>query len=636
LQPPAPTAAEGFRSLQPPAPPQQSAAAGFKSLQPPPPQTAAEGFETLRRAQLAGQGAREAIIQSDPQREETAAEGFRRLQSAAPQPLVARGGLYARGGRASGDSYVRYLQQQLKAQGYYQGAIDGIAGVGTHNALISFQREMGLPVTGTATAETNRALQTPGLGTRAGVPLPRLDPRDISPEAEAGPPGGPGATATGSRWLPTQEDRLGMGNLINQAQMDVANARAAARGNPYGIYPPPAAVSPDVGLRGSGSIGAGAVPTSARLAADMPPTVAAARDNTGLAAYIGTLFGPTARRQYEEQQERDPTFDRSRFNQASEPNTSDVGVPDALVEAMARRGAQTSDPSTLDTPLPQSPSPDDTAPKMPVAIIGIRGARGGGIGYAYGGLAFKGTPQMLKPPSIKSPRTPMMHIHQSRARAAPTPGALGSNPSMPFVRPGRGTLPHTGGLLSPVAGRTDHIPIDVPNGAYVLPADVISGLGQGNTIHGTRVADSVFKGHMRMMRPLTLNRAVGMDMTSSLRAGGVGGRRFDNDPTVPIMAAGGEYVIPPETVRAVGKGDMKRGHAVLDQFVKRIRSKTIQTLRKLPGPVKRADGGRIAMQVGGGLPYGGGPSYVPWQGTGQGTHPLGPLLLQSANQMENR
>jgi hypothetical protein len=55
---------------------------------------------------------------------------------------------------------------------------------------------------------------------------------------------------------------------------------------------------------------------------------------------------------------------------------------------------------------------------------------------------------------------------------------------------------------------------------------------------------------------------------------------------VPIVAAGGEYVIPPEDVVRIGGGDLDHGHKVLDAFVKKMRQKTIKTLQSLPGPKK--------------------------------------------------
>jgi len=55
---------------------------------------------------------------------------------------------------------------------------------------------------------------------------------------------------------------------------------------------------------------------------------------------------------------------------------------------------------------------------------------------------------------------------------------------------------------------------------------------------------------------------------------------------VPIVAAGGEYVIHPRDVIRIGNGDLDRGHRELDKFVKKMRRKTIKTLQKLPGPKK--------------------------------------------------
>ena len=116
---------------------------------------------------------------------------------------------------------------------------------------------------------------------------------------------------------------------------------------------------------------------------------------------------------------------------------------------------------------------------------------------------------------------------------------------------------HVGPIHSNVAGRTDHLPINVPSGAYVLPAETISALGEGNTMAGFKVANDVF---------------------------GVQQNSPEHEP-VEIVAAGGEYVIAPENVAdRIGGGNIDVGHAELDDFVKAYRAKTIQTLQKLPGP----------------------------------------------------
>lgn len=70
------------------------------------------------------------------------------------------------------------------------------------------------------------------------------------------------------------------------------------------------------------------------------------------------------------------------------------------------------------------------------------------------------------------------------------------------------------------------------------------------------------------------------NMANSFRADG--GRTTG----VPIVAAGGEYVIPPEHVVRIGGGDLDHGHKILDSFVKKMRQKTIKTLQSLPGPAK--------------------------------------------------
>ena len=44
------------------------------------------------------------------------------------------------------------------------------------------------------------------------------------------------------------------------------------------------------------------------------------------------------------------------------------------------------------------------------------------------------------------------------------------------------TKVHSGPIHSAVAGRTDHLPMHVASGSYVIPADIISAMGEGNTM----------------------------------------------------------------------------------------------------------------------------------------------------------
>jgi hypothetical protein len=52
------------------------------------------------------------------------------------------------------------------------------------------------------------------------------------------------------------------------------------------------------------------------------------------------------------------------------------------------------------------------------------------------------------------------------------------------------------------------------------------------------------------------------------------------------MAAGGEFVIGPEDVLKVGKGNAERGFRILDQFVLNSRAKQIKQLKGLKPPRK--------------------------------------------------
>jgi len=265
---------------------------------------------------------------------------------------------------------------------------------------------------------------------------------------------------------------------------------------------------------------------------------------------------------------------------------------------------------------------------------------------------------------------------------------------------------HTGPIHSSVAGRTDHLPMHVPTGSYVLPADIVSAGGEGNTAAGFKILRRTFGGEpygagsspygqsggaygmaaggeakhhaagILFMSPddkILLMRRTGKDKDHggewALPAGGIekgespeeAARRETEEETgheydgalseitnrtregvefttfvahvkefeprlneehsehrwvttdearemdlhpglratldrlrahkarggsvgVPIVAAGGEWVVHPEHVEHAGGGDLDMGHRVLDEFVKRVRKELIGTLSKLPGP----------------------------------------------------
>jgi len=156
----------------------------------------------------------------------------------------------------------------------------------------------------------------------------------------------------------------------------------------------------------------------------------------------------------------------------------------------------------------------------------------------------------------------------------PAPKQLPKLPTLPQATVSKGgekVKLHVGPIHSPVAGRTDHLPMTVPSGSYVIPADIISSMGEGNTMAGFRVAKKIFSRPENYMK--------GNPGAPAFAAGG-------SAEGVEIHAAGGEYVIHPEDVIYLGGGDMDEGHYELDKFVKMQRAKTVKTLRKLPGPKK--------------------------------------------------
>lgn len=116
---------------------------------------------------------------------------------------------------------------------------------------------------------------------------------------------------------------------------------------------------------------------------------------------------------------------------------------------------------------------------------------------------------------------------------------------------------HVGPIHSPVAGRTDHLPMNVPSGAYVIPADIVSALGEGNTMAGFEILNDMF----------------GIQKAEADAA------------SAEIVAAGGEYVIAPSSIARMWS-DIDAGHRALDGFVTKFRGETVKTLKKLPGPHK--------------------------------------------------
>jgi hypothetical protein len=121
-----------------------------------------------------------------------------------------------------------------------------------------------------------------------------------------------------------------------------------------------------------------------------------------------------------------------------------------------------------------------------------------------------------------------------------------------------------GALTGATGGRADKLPMHVPNGSHVIPADVVSALGQGNSAHGFKVLGKMFPNSHTGRR-------------ASIKSDG---------GAVPIMASDGEFVVSPEDVTKRGGGSHEHGHRVLDHFILHTRSQAIHKLKNLPGPAR--------------------------------------------------
>ncbi|QPF88440.1 hypothetical protein IC762_12355 [Bradyrhizobium genosp. L] len=154
-------------------------------------------------------------------------------------------------------------------------------------------------------------------------------------------------------------------------------------------------------------------------------------------------------------------------------------------------------------------------------------------------------------------------MYQGRANGGRIKSALR------IARKADGGSVYSGYIHGNTGGRTDNKDIDVASGSYIIPADILSGLGQGNSHAGAEA----------LMRQLNMGPQDDAQPPMKADGGPVGA-------PVPIVAASGEMVIPPDKVAGLGGGDLDRGHSILDAMVSHVRKKTIKTLKSLPKPKK--------------------------------------------------
>jgi hypothetical protein len=128
----------------------------------------------------------------------------------------------------------------------------------------------------------------------------------------------------------------------------------------------------------------------------------------------------------------------------------------------------------------------------------------------------------------------------------------------------QGHNPMTGPIHGVTPGRADHIATSVPAGSHILPADLVSGLGQGNTNAGMHVLHKMFKASK---------------LTRKFASGG-------SAEPIDVLLSDGEYAIHPDVVAEIGGGNMQHGHDILDHWILSERARNIEELKNLPPPAK--------------------------------------------------
>lgn len=139
-------------------------------------------------------------------------------------------------------------------------------------------------------------------------------------------------------------------------------------------------------------------------------------------------------------------------------------------------------------------------------------------------------------------------------------------------------------------GRADSIRTQAPSGSYVLPADVVAGLGEGNSLAGARVMQEILASgpHGTPEVPQTGGRNLPHAPAPRMLGEAKGGSVPDAGSGTPVdvMLSHGELVIAPHAVQRWGRGNIKRGHRLFDSFVLEQRRRNIAKLKSLPPPVR--------------------------------------------------
>ena len=172
---------------------------------------------------------------------------------------------------------------------------------------------------------------------------------------------------------------------------------------------------------------------------------------------------------------------------------------------------------------------------------------------------------------------------------------------------------HVGALRGDTPGRADKVDTTVEDGSHIIPADIVSYLGSGNTDSGFLRLEKLFPnsvahrawggglsstGLPHLPNPAHMPGMVTPHITPLRlpRLAGVPGMRKPPVPhmamaeggeaaQIPVMLSHGEFACSPRDVTIAGGGDIEKGHQAIDKWILKTRKEAIAKLRSLPKPV---------------------------------------------------
>ncbi|MEJ2123946.1 MAG: hypothetical protein P8Y47_03820 [Alphaproteobacteria bacterium] len=133
----------------------------------------------------------------------------------------------------------------------------------------------------------------------------------------------------------------------------------------------------------------------------------------------------------------------------------------------------------------------------------------------------------------------------------------------------------SGPLKGATGGRSDKLKVPVMSGAHVIPADIVSAIGEGNSERGHDLLSQVFPASIKTRKPI---KPKGKKAAKMANGGAPAG------DTISIHVSDGEFVISPDDVESIGNGDAKRGHDLLNEFIVTARQKAIEALQNIGIP----------------------------------------------------